>query len=266
VGFFGSFFGSDQKKDLKKGKKASDAALKSGYEEGNQYFGQAADLYNPYVSQGTQANTLYGQALGLGTPEEQTAASQRYFQDPAMQAVLGQQSNALLRKFNAGGSGTGGGRLGLAGARVGIEQYGNWLNRLQGQGTQGLQATGAQAGVRQDQGNLRYGYGASLAGQETNFANAMAANRSTGINNLLNTIGTVGKAAGGLAMLSDIRLKRDIERVGELPSGLPVYDFAFVWGPERYRGVMAQDAQVLFPDAVSRHPSGYLQVDYSRIS
>jgi endosialidase-like protein len=263
VGFFGSLTGSDQKKDLKKGKKASDAALKAGYEGGNQFFGQAADLYNPYVSQGTQANTLYGQALGLGTPEEQVASQQRFFQDPAMQAVLGQQSNALLRKFNAGGSGTGGGKLALAGTRVGLENYNNYLNRLQGMGTQGLQATGAQAGVRQDQGNLRYGYGASLAGQETNFSNAMAANRTAGVNNLLNAAGSV---AGAAMMFSDIRLKHDIEYVGTLPSGLPVYDFTFTWGGERQRGVIAQEAQHLFPHAVSMHPNGYLLVDYGRIA
>lgn len=64
---------------------------------------------------------------------------------------------------------------------------------------------------------------------------------------------------------SDIRLKRDIERVGELPSGLPVYDFKYVWSDEVQTGVMAQDVRVFFPEAVYPHESGYLMVDYGRI-
>jgi hypothetical protein len=64
----------------------------------------------------------------------------------------------------------------------------------------------------------------------------------------------------------DFRLKRDIVRVGTLPSGLPVYDFKYIWGDDVHTGVMAQEAMVMFPDAVLEHPSGFLVVNYSRIS
>lgn len=184
-----------------------------------------------------------------------------------MQSILSDQSNALLRQLNARGN-TYGGKAALAGARVGRENYEGWLNRLMGQGQQGGQYAGQQASIRMGQGDLDFGYGATKAGQEINFGNAMAQNRNTGINNLLNIAGTATKAIGTAASagaFSDVRLKRDIQRIGHLPSGLPVYDFRYAWSDEPYRGVMAHEAAEIFPEAVSVHDSGYLMVDYSRI-
>lgn len=66
------------------------------------------------------------------------------------------------------------------------------------------------------------------------------------------------------SILSDRRLKTDIVRVGQLPSGLPVYRYRYVWSPAIHIGVMAQEAMRLYPDAV-RTIDGFLAVDYSRI-
>lgn len=67
------------------------------------------------------------------------------------------------------------------------------------------------------------------------------------------------------AMFSDVRLKTDIERVGELPNGLGVYEFNYVWGGPRLRGVMAQEVINIKPEAVIEHESGYLMVDYGAL-
>jgi hypothetical protein len=242
--------------------------LQAGYDEAQPYYDEAFDLFTPYAEQGQQANQLYGHAIGLGTDEEREAAQSRFFSDPAMQSILGDQSNALLRQLNARGN-TYGGKAALAGARVGRENYEGWLNRLMGQGQQGGQYAGQQASIRSGQGDLRYGFGATKAGQEINYGNARAENRNTGINNLLNVAGTAAKgveAAAAAGAFSDIRLKRDVEEVGVLPSGLPVYNFRYLWSDEPYRGVMAHEAAEIFPDAVFAHESGYLMVDYSRIN
>jgi hypothetical protein len=268
LGFFQDFFGSSAKKDLRSAKASSDQKLQAGYDEAQPFYNEAFDLFTPYAQQGQQANEMYGHAIGLGTDEQRSAAQGRYFSDPAMSAILDQSSNRLLRQMNARGN-TYGGKAALAGARVGLEGYEGWLNRLSGQGQQGGQYAGQQAAIRSGQGDMRYGFGATQAGNDINFGNAMAQNRSTGVNNLLNLAGTVGKAVGTAASagaFSDIRLKRDIERVGELPSGLPVYDFRYLWSDEPYRGVMAHEAAEIFPAAVSAHESGYLMVDYSRIN
>jgi hypothetical protein len=69
---------------------------------------------------------------------------------------------------------------------------------------------------------------------------------------------------GGAYLRSDIRLKRDIERIGSLPSGLPVYRYRYLWSDEPQVGVMAHEARELFPDAVAEF-DGFLAVDYARI-
>lgn len=69
---------------------------------------------------------------------------------------------------------------------------------------------------------------------------------------------------GGWAM-SDPRLKHEVEHVGTLPSGLPVYEFNYVWGGERQTGVMADEAEKLFPDAVAIGAGGFRMVNYARI-
>lgn len=71
-------------------------------------------------------------------------------------------------------------------------------------------------------------------------------------------------AAGGLlgAIISDERLKRDIEQISTTAAGQPVYKFRYLWSDLWYIGVMAQESPA---DAVIEHPSGYLMVDYGRI-
>lgn len=77
-----------------------------------------------------------------------------------------------------------------------------------------------------------------------------------------------GSKAGsfpGLA-LSDRRVKRDIETVGYDDQGRRWVSFAYLWEPlRRFVGVIAQDILATDPGAVSRHPSGFLQVDYGRL-
>lgn len=68
-----------------------------------------------------------------------------------------------------------------------------------------------------------------------------------------------------LALLSDRRLKRDIKRIGTLPSGLPWYEFRYVFSDDLHEGVMAQEALLVSPAAVSVHPSGFYQVHYGML-
>jgi hypothetical protein len=65
--------------------------------------------------------------------------------------------------------------------------------------------------------------------------------------------------------VSDIRLKRDIVEVGELPDGLHLYRYRYLWSDTVYVGVMAQEVLTIAPDAVVRGDDGYLRVDYGRL-
>jgi len=68
------------------------------------------------------------------------------------------------------------------------------------------------------------------------------------------------------AVVSDIRLKRDIVLVGRLDNGLGLYRYRYLWSDTVYVGVMAQEVALIRPDAIVRDDlDDYLRVDYRRI-
>jgi hypothetical protein len=81
-------------------------------------------------------------------------------------------------------------------------------------------------------------------------------------NALMSGLFSLGSAGIGA---SDRRLKRDIKRVGTMANGLPVYEYRYVWGRKRHVGVMAQDVLKAGIDAVVRHWTGFLMVDYGKL-
>jgi hypothetical protein len=69
--------------------------------------------------------------------------------------------------------------------------------------------------------------------------------------------------AGIYSMLSDVRLKTDIEKVGE-KDGFNVYQYRYKGRPETHVGVMAQEVLMKKPEAV-QDINGLLAVDYSKL-
>ena len=74
------------------------------------------------------------------------------------------------------------------------------------------------------------------------------------------------KIAGGIGNLfkmvpSDQRLKEDIEPVGALFDGTPVYGYRYKGAPAYHIGLMAQDVEKTTPHAVIEI-NGYKAVDY----
>ena len=72
-----------------------------------------------------------------------------------------------------------------------------------------------------------------------------------------------GQNAGPMA--SDIRLKENIIKVGNSPSGINIYEWNYIGKPQRYRGVMAQEILERHPEAVALQPDGYMSVYYGKI-
>jgi hypothetical protein len=70
----------------------------------------------------------------------------------------------------------------------------------------------------------------------------------------------IGSMAGAGMMMSDRRFKRDIARVGTTPGGTALYEFRYVFGPQRYVGVMADEV----PHAAVKI-AGINFVDYSKV-
>ena len=80
----------------------------------------------------------------------------------------------------------------------------------------------------------------------------------------------MGALSTGLSIASlftsDIRLKENIEVVGESPQGHTIYEWNYTSTPNtRYRGVIAQDVIKINPMAVDVMRNGYLGVYYNKI-
>lgn len=267
MGFFDSLFGADDaRNDLRRANAKGDATLtqgaadargdiNTGYDQAQNFlasalrqvgsgYGQARGdlqagetramgMLDPYMQSGAQANTLYGNALGLNGLSAQRAFGQNFAASDPFRAQNEDMANeALMRVLNARGM-SGSGFAGEAVARQslarGSEDYNNYLNRLlgvsqagqnaasQGAGiatnTAGQLATmganrGAQtsnilaqrAGYASDRGNtlgnLTYGVAQQRAGQQIGLGNAISQTRGAGVNNLLGLAGTAMKAFG----------------------------------------------------------------------
>lgn len=63
---------------------------------------------------------------------------------------------------------------------------------------------------------------------------------------------------------SDERLKEDVEKVGELDNGLPVYSYRYKAGGPKEIGLIAQDVEKKIPDAVMGDIFGRKMVDYGK--
>lgn len=198
MGLLGSFFGRDQKKDLQAAKAQSDAALQQGYDQSQADYTAAEGYYQPYAQVGQQGiadNQTYSDILN-----NRGDAVSKFSANPLFNGELGSNFMAQQRAGNAAGWGAG--KEALAGQRVFGQTAGSWLDRY-GQNAQqgvntGLNATNAMATARMGRGDNAYGYGATKAGSAINYGNAMAANRGTGINNLMgiaNVIATAGRTA-----------------------------------------------------------------------
>lgn len=75
----------------------------------------------------------------------------------------------------------------------------------------------------------------------------------------------MGAMKYGLPLLaaSDRRLKSEIVRIGTTTHGLPHYEYT-IFG-KRQRGVMADEAKEVMPEAVMRHPLGFDMVNYTML-
>ncbi len=89
------------------------------------------------------------------------------------------------------------------------------------------------------------------------------------LQDLMGTLIAGAGAAGGLGwapFASDRRLKVDVARVGQLPNGLPVYEFAYRWDrAKRQVGVMADEVARLLPAALGPIVAGFRTVNYAKL-
>lgn len=215
MGFFDSFTGKSQQKELDRAQRDSnrllDAGRKTAERQINDDTDRAEGLYRgvegtlndqygvgrnaltqgrdsalgylaPYLQGGQQANALYGDALGVNGLEKQQAFGANYAaSDPFRAQNQGEAANSLMKVLNARGlSGSGYGAEAVARQQLlrGSEDYGNYLSRLGGYAQSGQQAAGQSAQIA---GN----YGGQIADYANNYGNAignLAGNRANNFN------------------------------------------------------------------------------------
>lgn len=96
--------------------------------------------------------------------------------------------------------------------------------------------------------------------QNSQYNQQVAANAQ-----MLGSIFGAAGSIGGAAVMSDIRLKHDIKRIGSLANGLATYVFSYIGDTARHFGVMAQHALQIVPEAVIKCDNGYFAVDYRKV-
>lgn len=98
-------------------------------------------------------------------------------------------------------------------------------------------------------------------GQQAQYNQGLYNSQVGQANSFNSGLATLGSAA--MMAFSDRRLKSNIQRIGTHPLGIGIYEFT-IFG-RREQGVMADEVFHVKPEAVSMHPSGYLQVAYGRL-
>jgi hypothetical protein len=231
---------------------------------------QSQDLLNKYLPQGEKSLSYFGDVMG-GKYLDQG--------NPYLQGMIDQTNesvgNQVDSRFSAAGRYGSDYNVGELARQLSNSEnnlrYGNYATE---RGYQNNAALGNLAGIE------------SLAGMPSQFAN----NQANAINSLVGKYVTstgnsttkqsgsimdmLAQAAQVAAMASDIRLKTNVERVGEFEDGLGIYDFDYLpiegqiaaFMPEgRQRGVMAHEVAVLRPDALGPVIDGYTTVNYGAL-
>ena len=230
-------------------------------------------LQNQAVGQNQQAALaqyqaqLGGQQQGFGqNVTQQQLSNQAITQN--QQAALQQQQAALAAQNQQFNQLLQGGQFGNTAQQQSLQQQLALRNQPLNEIT-GLMG-GSQIQMPQFQGYQ----GSNIAAAPV-FAGAQAAGQaamdqygiqSSNVNaqnaGLYNLAGSA-LMAGRLGAFSDRRLKSNIEQVGTHPLGIGIYEYD-IFG-NRERGVMADEVLSVMPNAVSVHPSGFMQVDYGML-
>ena len=210
---------------------------------------QAQDMRQPFAD---QYATTYRQAQGMRQPlADQYAATYRDAQNRRLPAAelgiqqrqYGQQMypsimNAPLGMYNAMG---GVGEQRRAMSQEGIDQD---MARYQ------YESNAGQNALRNYMAMVTGDYGSTTTSTTPGARD----------NTMANLLGTLGSAA----IMSDIRVKENIIPEGTKWKGLNVYNYNYIGDTRPRRGVMAQQVEGIYPDAVTTI-NGVKHVNYGAI-
>lgn len=133
----------------------------------------------------------------------------------------------------------------------------------------------AQSAGQNYMGNMAIGSGTIGAGQQmqlSGLSNILNNQTQSYINTSGSLLGDIGGALGGAAAAytafggSDIKIKENIKHVRvDEATGLNIYEFSYKGDPRRFEGVIAQEVEKVYPDAVSDTDLGFKAVNYEML-
>jgi hypothetical protein len=224
----------------------------------------AADAARAFGS--TQAQTARGMSrMGVapgsgafGAQMNQNALAGASMRAGAMTGSrLQSEGEGMNRLYNAAALGRGlpGQTLGAYGGAVGAGSAAQ--QTAMAPGSQYMQGMGQGASTIGSGLQMQNQGLSSILGNQANLYGQAEASRSQ-------MLGTALGVGAGLAIRSDRRLKENIELVGrDERTMLPLYEFEYKGGDgRRFLGVMADDVEKVFPEAVIEMSNGYKAVDY----
>lgn len=125
-----------------------------------------------------------------------------------------------------------------------------------------------EAGARQDLGALLAELSSRAGGQVAGLPGLPGLRRREGV------LSSIGEGAAGIgtaiAAFSDIRLKKDIVKIGQTEKGINLYTWTWneigrrLTGRLKGIGVIAQEIREIIPEAVTVD-QGWLRVDYNKV-
>jgi DNA-binding transcriptional MerR regulator len=224
---------------LKPGDAAYEKALERAREEQNQAYEQAA--YQATIGSGAEAQRYQGMDATAG--QFRNAASQQAFNQQMESSKYDtlRRQQQIAEEMQKRGFSLNEINAILHGQQVGMPQMPDFSNATKSDATNYLGAAQAQGQADLDRYNAE----------------------QQAMQGMMSGVGSMG---AGAMMMSDRALKRDIRKIVERGAhGLPVYEFRYVDEDGLQYGVMADEAELAYPDAVVTTPSGYKAVDYARL-
>ena len=228
-------------------KASADAGLAFGQTQASNQRSMAAMGVNPNSGKFAGMQNASGLALSANRANAMT--------NSRMQA----DQMGYARKLDAVGMGRG-----LAGASSAAYGGASGAGSMAGQN--------AQSAGQNYMGNMAIGAGTIGAGQGMQLqglGNALNANVNQYINTQDSTLGDIGAIAGaGVAMYkSDRRLKENVREVSvDQRTALSLYEFNYIGDDTRkYVGVMADEVELSYPEAVAIMDNGFMAVDYEAL-
>jgi hypothetical protein len=204
-GLMDSFTGAGAKKELQKGRDQQQQFLQQGFDQGKgygeQYLNQANGLMQGYMDRGQKASGMYGDLNGVNGADTARNAWSQFQAPPGFQEASDYAAKQTQNSAAARGSMYNGNTLAAlynqaSGARYGAQN--DWMNRLNGIGQQGYDATSQNANRTGQFGNAlmqgRMGLGQQQSGVEGDYAKGMASASGSLAQNL---IGLGGVVMGG---------------------------------------------------------------------